>query len=97
MPHPTVHQVTVDDFKIHGDWRDELFQQGYVVVKNAIPQARCEYYIDKMFQWLESFPFGFDRNNRSTWNENHLPTHIKGGMYHGYRVQHENFVWEART
>lgn len=65
--------------------------------KNAISPERCEYYIDKMFQWLESFPLGFDRNNRSTWTEQHLPTHIKGGMYHGYRIQHEKFMWEART
>ncbi|OQD69737.1 hypothetical protein PENPOL_c002G03751 [Penicillium polonicum] len=97
MPHRTANQLTVDDSKVHGDWRDELFQNGYVVVKNAISPERCEYYIDKMFQWLESFPLGFDRNNRSTWTEKHLPTHIKGGMYHGYRIQHENFIWEART
>ncbi|KAJ5801383.1 uncharacterized protein N7518_003451 [Penicillium psychrosexuale] len=97
MPHPTTNQVTVDDSKVHGDWRDELFQNGYVVVKNAILPERCEYYIDKMFEWLESFPFGFDRNDRSTWTEQHLPTHIKGGMYPGYRIQHEKFIWEART
>ncbi|KAJ5373312.1 hypothetical protein N7517_005318 [Penicillium concentricum] len=90
-------QITVDDSKVHGDWRDELFQNGYVLVKNAISPARCEYYIDKMFQWLESFPFGFDRNDQSTWTEEHLLTYIKGGMYHGYRIQHEKFIWEATT
>lgn len=97
MPHPTANQTTVDSSKVHGDWREELFNNGYVVVKNTITQARCEYYIEKMFQWLESFPFDFYRNDRSTWNEKHLPAHIKGGMYHGYGIQHENFVWEART
>lgn len=97
MPHRTANQLTVDDSKVHGDWRDELFQNGYVVVKNTISPERCEYYIDKMFQWLEIFPLGFDRNNRSTWTEQHLPTHIKGGMYHGYRIQDEKFIWEART
>lgn len=96
MPHPT-NQNTVDDSKVYGDWRDELFQNGYVVIKNAIPKERCNHYIEKMFQWLESFPFGFDRNDRSTWTDRHLPEHIKGGMYHGYRVQHERFMWEARS
>lgn len=96
MPHPT-NQNTMDDSKVYGDWRDELFQNGYVVIKNAIPKERCNHYIEKMFQWLESFPFGFDRNDRSTWTDRHLPEHIKGGMYHGYRVQHERFMWEARS
>lgn len=96
MPHPT-NQNTVDDSKVYGDWRDELFQNGYVVIKNAISKERCNYYIEKMFQWLESFPWGFDRNDRSTWTDRHLPEHIKGGMYHGYRVQHERFMWEARS
>ncbi|KAL2839418.1 hypothetical protein BJY01DRAFT_257758 [Aspergillus pseudoustus] len=97
MPHQTTNQQTVDTSIEYGDWRDELFQNGYVVLKGVIPQARCDHYIDKMFQWLESFPYGFRRDDRSTWTEEHLPTHIKGGMYHRYRVQHERFVWEART
>ncbi|KAJ5809649.1 uncharacterized protein N7503_001867 [Penicillium pulvis] len=96
MLHPT-NQTTLDDSKFYGDWRDELFQNGYVVIKNAIPKERCNHYIEKMFQWLESFPLGFDRYDRSTWTDCHLPEHIKGGMYHGYRVQHERFMWEARS
>lgn len=68
-----------------------------MVVKKAIPQERRDYYIDKTFERLERFPWGFDRRDRSTWGEEHLHTHIKGGMYYGYRVQHEKFMWEART
>ncbi|KKY21922.1 putative phytanoyldioxygenase [Phaeomoniella chlamydospora] len=96
MPH-AVEPPTVDPTKSFRDWRDDLFRDGYVVIKNVIPQERCDYYIDKMFEWAGRFPWGFDRNDRSTWTDEHLPTHIKGGMYHGYRVQHERFMWEART
>ncbi|EXJ94891.1 hypothetical protein A1O1_00009 [Capronia coronata CBS 617.96] len=97
MPHSTTEQEqTVNTSKSHGDWRDDLFRDGYVVVKNAIPEQRCQYYIDQMFKWLEKFPFGFKRDDRSTWTPERLPTHMKGGMYHGYRVQHERFMWEAR-
>ncbi|KAL2824416.1 hypothetical protein BDW59DRAFT_180283 [Aspergillus cavernicola] len=94
MPHST---HIIDTSHTHGDWRDELFENGFVVVKNAIPQQRCNYYIEKMFAWVEQFPYGFHKDDRSTWTPEHLPAHIKGGMYHGYRVQHEKFMWEART
>ncbi|KAE8347291.1 hypothetical protein BDV24DRAFT_146825 [Aspergillus arachidicola] len=50
-----------------------------------------------MFQWLESFPWGFNRSDRSTWIDQHLPEHIKGGMCHAYNVQNEKFMWEARS
>ncbi|RDW79243.1 putative phytanoyldioxygenase [Aspergillus mulundensis] len=94
MPHAV---NTLDTTHSYGDWRDDLFKNGFVVVKNVIPKERCDYYIAKMFEWAERFPWGFDRNDKSTWTPEHLPTHMKGGMYHGYRVQHEKFIWEART
>ncbi|KAL4797899.1 hypothetical protein BDV19DRAFT_397499 [Aspergillus venezuelensis] len=97
MPHSVSEDHTVDTSKVHGDWRDDLFRDGFVVVKNVIPKKRCDYYIDKMFEWVGKFPYGFDKNDKLKWTAEHLPTHMKGGMYHGYRVQHEKFIWEART
>lgn len=98
MPHAVTipDPAKLDDSASYGDWRDDLFRDGFVVVKGAIPTEKADYYVDQMFKWVEKFPFGFDRNDRSTWTPEHLPTHIKGGMYHGYRCQHERFVWEAR-
>ncbi|KAF8864877.1 hypothetical protein BDZ45DRAFT_669251 [Acephala macrosclerotiorum] len=95
MPHSTAAQ-TIDTSFIYGDWRDDLFRDGFVVVKSVISLENSQKYIEQMFQWLEKFPFGFDRNRPETWTEEHLPTHMKGGMYHGYSVQHERFIWEAR-
>lgn len=82
--------------KDYGDFRDQLFRDGYVVVKGAIPPERAEAYKEAMVQWLERFPLGFNRNDPNTWTEDHLPAQMKGGMYHGYAVAHEDFVWEAR-
>ncbi|KAI4723767.1 hypothetical protein E4T49_08503 [Aureobasidium sp. EXF-10728] len=89
MPHANCQETTAQ-------WHEDLLRDGFAVVKNAVPKQRCQYYIEQMFNWLERFPFGFDRNDKSTWTDKNLPTHMKGGMYHGYRIQHEKFVWEAR-
>ncbi|RDW68122.1 hypothetical protein BP6252_09518 [Coleophoma cylindrospora] len=92
MPHAIIPNV---DEK-YGDWRDELFQDGFAVVKGAVPADRAAGYVEEMTKWLERFPLGFDRNDPSTWTEEHLPANMKGGMYHGYAVAHEKFVWDAR-
>ncbi|ORY18648.1 hypothetical protein BCR34DRAFT_621431 [Clohesyomyces aquaticus] len=52
---------------------------------------------NRMVQWLETFPYGFKANDPSTWGKVHLPEHMKGGMCHGYRVQHEKVIWDARS
>ncbi|KAF3049939.1 hypothetical protein E8E11_010031 [Didymella keratinophila] len=55
------------DTSLATGWRDNIFRDGFVVVKG------------------------------STWAKEHLPEHMKGGMYHGYKVQHEKVIWDART
>ncbi len=76
MTHQTEPQVIATSLK-YGDWRDHLFRDGFVVVKGVISSERSQMYIDRMFDWLEKFPFGFDKRNPETWTEEHLPTHIK--------------------
>ncbi|KAH8755962.1 hypothetical protein F5882DRAFT_481916 [Hyaloscypha sp. PMI_1271] len=93
MPHAT---PLPDITQKYGDWRDDLFQNGYAIIKNAVPASRAAAYVESMTQWLEKFPLGFDRNDPSTWIEEHLPAHMKGGMYHSYAISHEKFVWDAR-
>ena len=36
-----------------GDWRDDLIQDGYAVIKGAIPRERADKYADAMYSWLE--------------------------------------------
>ncbi|KAH8665715.1 hypothetical protein BGZ60DRAFT_378005 [Tricladium varicosporioides] len=92
MPHAIIPDIN----KKHGDWRDDLFANGYAIIKNAVPADRAAGYLESMTQWLEKFPLGFERNDPSTWTPEHLPANMKGGMYHGYSVSHEKFVWDAR-
>lgn len=37
-----------------GDWRDELEQNGYTVVKGAIPRDRADKYADDVLSYLEN-------------------------------------------
>lgn len=60
-----------------GDWRDQLVKDGYVVLKGVISQDKAKSYLDSMFDWLESFPYGFKKDDPSTWGPEHLPAHIK--------------------
>jgi len=60
-----------------GDWRDQLFENGYVVVKGVLSPERANSYVDRMFEWLESFPYGFKIHDKSTWTVEHLPVHMK--------------------
>jgi hypothetical protein len=36
-----------------GDFRDDLQNNGFAVVKGAVPRERAEQYAEQMFQWLE--------------------------------------------
>lgn len=55
----------------------ELEQHGYTVVPNIIPKNSCQVFIDSAWNWLESFPYDFRRDDRSTWTEEHLPYEVK--------------------
>ena len=54
MPHRLSDPVAIDISKQYGDFRDQLFKDGYAVVKNAVPEEKCKEYIERMTQWLVS-------------------------------------------
>lgn len=76
MPHYE-NEPLIDTTARPGDWRDQLYEDGFVVVKNVLSEERAQSYIDRMFQWLESFPYGFKFDDKSSWNTHHLPAHMK--------------------
>ena len=80
----------------HGDFRDELKENGYAVVKGAVPQDRAQYYRQKMLDWIGSFPNDLDVNKPETWTKDNLPPSFKNGMYLNFCAAHEKYVWEAR-
>ncbi|WVQ82428.1 hypothetical protein IAT38_004556 [Cryptococcus sp. DSM 104549] len=75
----------------------DLERDGYAVVPGVIPEASCDDFVSEAWEWLESFPYGFKRDDRSTWTSEHLPYSTTGGLYNRYSVNHEAFVWKIRT
>jgi len=78
-------------------WYQDLVRDGYCVVKGAIPQERALQYANEMFDWLEGFNLGFDRNDPSTINEKHLPIINEKGMCLNYAATHEDWAWKIRS
>lgn len=58
-------------------WLSDLKQNGYVVVPNVVPQSSCDEFVESALTWLEKFPHGFKRDDRSTWTAEHLPYGVK--------------------
>lgn len=93
-PHKYADLLAKGAFK--NELRQQLSAKGFYVVKGAIPVERALEYRARAHGWLEGFKLGYDRNNEATWTNEHLPPHIKGGMFSS-RVYHESWVWDVRS
>jgi hypothetical protein len=78
------------------DWRADLKENGYAIVKNAIQYDRAVSYQQKAFDWISSFGLGLDISDPSTWTKDHLPNHSANNLFRLYCVPHEKFIWDAR-
>ena len=58
-------------------WLSDLERDGFVVVPQVIPKKSCDDFVESAWQWLEGFPNGFKRDDRSTWDAEHLPASMK--------------------
>ncbi|BGP50830.1 hypothetical protein JCM10450v2_006756 [Rhodotorula kratochvilovae] len=74
-------------------WMRDLDEHSFAVVKGAVPRERAAYYEAKALQWARQF--GFDKQDKSTWNADHLPVG-ENGLVNDYGASHEAWVWEAR-
>lgn len=92
----SVKDLDASATEVYGDWRDDFFRDGYVVLKNAIPADRAAGYRQKALDWITSFGKGLDLDDRTTWTSEHLPQNFKAGMYLHYCAAHEKYVWDAR-
>lgn len=52
---------------------NDLERDGYVVVPGIVPESTCDEFTSEAWDWLESFPYGFKRDDKSTWTSEHLP------------------------
>ncbi|ODV93355.1 hypothetical protein PACTADRAFT_5141 [Pachysolen tannophilus NRRL Y-2460] len=82
----------------YNDWRDDLIENGFAVIKGAIPKERAQGYENDMRDWIKSFSYSqsLDFNDRSTWVESNLPSHMPNNIYALYCSSHEKFMWDAR-
>ena len=54
-------------------WKSQLEKDGYVVIPGIVPEGDCDEFQESAWKWLESFPWGFKRDDRSTWVADKLP------------------------
>ena len=78
------------------DFRAELQENGFAVLKGVIPHDRAVQYQVKAYEWLKSFPGDLDFSKPDTWIDANLPLTNKVRLYHSYCVAHEKFMWDAR-
>lgn len=74
---PPFEYANLLDEPKYRDWRDELCTAGYTVVKGAVSRERALAAREAAFQWLEGFNLGFNREDPSTYRNEHLPNHMK--------------------
>lgn len=61
-----------------------------------VPREKALSYVDRAYDFLESFGLGFDRNDRSTWKPENMPHFYKGGLFVNYGSGHEQFIWDIK-
>lgn len=59
------------------EWLTKLEQDGFVVVPGVVSPGDCAEFREEALRWLEKFPHGFKREDRSTWTAEHLPYSVK--------------------
>ncbi|KAH7024815.1 phytanoyl-CoA dioxygenase [Microdochium trichocladiopsis] len=92
IPSPFPNLVSTD----YPDFRAELAENGFAIIKGAIPRERAVGYQEKAYEWIKSFPGDLDMNDPETWVEKNLPMTNSIKAYAYYCVSHEKFFWDAR-
>ncbi|EGV63738.1 hypothetical protein PSN45_004196 [Yamadazyma tenuis] len=80
----------------YGDWRDDLINDGFAVVKGALTKEKAKVYQNEAFDWITSFGTELDIKNPETWINKNIPVQSKINTFTGYRVPHEKFMWDIR-
>lgn len=84
------------DLKEVPEWMRQLRDQGWCVVKGAVPRDRADHYRDEAYKWVEGWGLGYDRNDHSTRLTKNMPWSVRGGLYARYGVAHEQFIWDIK-
>ena len=79
------------------DWLIAFERDGFCVVPGVVSPDVCDEFCASAYGWLEGFPYGFKRDDRSTWTAEHMPFGFTGGLYNRYAVAHEDWMWRVRV
>lgn len=80
----------------YDDWRQDLMDNGYAVVKGAIPREKAIQYQQDMFAYMKTFgPVDF--KDPETWVAKNLPISTHNNVHFYYACNHEKFMWDVRT
>lgn len=78
-------------------WLSDLHNNGFAVIKGAIPRQRALSYQQRARAWLKSFGNDtLDYDDPSTWVKKNLPVHTPINTFGTYAGPHEKFMWDAR-
>ncbi|GAM25630.1 hypothetical protein SAMD00019534_088050, partial [Acytostelium subglobosum LB1] len=77
-------------------WRKDLYNNGWAVVRNVVPPERCETYRAAFWKWFEDFGTGIDRNDRASWSSDKWPANLHG-ILQQYAFGQNQFVWDIRS
>jgi hypothetical protein len=80
----------------YNDFRSELAENGFAIIKGAIPLQRAVGYQEQAYEWIQSFSDDLDMENPETWVDENLPMTNSIKAYAYYCVSHEKFFWDAR-
>lgn len=67
-----ITKETADMSATKPEWFVKLEQDGYTVVPGVVSAEDCAEFREEALKWLERFPHGFRRDDRSTWTAEHL-------------------------
>jgi len=75
---------------------DYLDANGFVVIKNALSEAKSQQAMDLLWDYLEELGTGIDRTNIDTWGDDKWPTAVHGGILPSFGIGHCAAQWFIR-
>ena len=71
-PDQATHSETFDPADVAA-WKKHLAEEGFVVLRNVLPQADVEKARGLVFDWFEGLNTGIKRDDVSTWHRENWP------------------------
>lgn len=88
---------TINYYDFNKEKFDEIIEKyGFCVIEDILTKEKANYYISKIWDWLEGLGTGIQRNMPETWIEANWPPEYYG-IITLLKVGHSQFLWDLRT